>query len=151
MERGNKEQLFSGQTQTQPSAQFSCSVISNSFQPHGLQYTMFPCPSPAPKACSNSCPSSWWWTPTTSAAVTPFCSCLQSFPASRTFPTRQLLASGGQSIGISASASILPINIQDWFPLGLIGCISLLFTWLSRVFSNVTVQNLQFFSAKLSL
>ena len=91
----------------------------------GLQRTSLPCPSSTPRACSNSCPSSQWCHPTISSSVTPFSSCLQSFPALGSFPVSQFFTSGGQSIGVSASASVLPVNIQDWFPLGLIGLISL--------------------------
>ena len=133
------------------SVQFSCSVMSNSLQPHGLQNARLPCPSPTPRACSNSCPSSWWCHPTISSSVIPFSSCLQSFPASESFPMSQFFALGGQSIGVSASASVLPMNIQDWFPLGLTGLISLQSKRLSRVFSNTTVQKHQFFSTQLSL
>ena len=105
--------------------QFSHSVVSNSLQPHGLQHTRPPCPSPTHRACSNSCPSSHEWChPTISSSVTPFSSCPQSFPASRSFPMNQFFTSGGQSIG--TSASVLPKNIQDWFPLGLTALISLL-------------------------
>ena len=110
-----------------------------------------PCPSPSPRACSNSCPSSQWCHPTISFSVIPFSSCLQSFPASGSFPMSQFFTTGGQSIGVSASASVLPMNIQDWFPLGLTGVISLQSTGLSRVFSNTTVQKHQFFGAQLSL
>ena len=109
-----------------------------------------PCPSPTPRACSNSCPSSWWCHPTISSSVIPF-SCLQSFPASGSFPMSQFFASGGHSIGVSVSASVLPMNIQDWFPLGLTGWISLESKGLSRVFSNTTVQKHQFFDTQLSL
>ena len=98
--------------------QFSRSVVSNSLWPHGQQHARLPCPSPTPKACSNSCPLSWWCHPTISSSVIPFSSYLQSFQASGSFPMSQLFASGGQSVGVSASASILPMNIQDWFPLG---------------------------------
>ena len=97
-----------------------CSVVSNSLQPHGLQRTMHPCPSPSLGVCSNTCPSSWWCHPTISSSVVHF-SCLQSFPASGSFLRSQLFASGGQNIGVSASASVLPMNIQDWFPLGWTG------------------------------
>ena len=100
------------------SVQFSHSDVSDSLQPHGLQHTRLACPSPTPGACSNSCPSSWWCHPTISSSVIPFSSCLQSFPASGSFPMSQFFASGGQSIEASASASVLPMNIQDWFPLG---------------------------------
>ena len=102
-----------------------------------------PCPSPTP--CSNSCPSSQWCHPTISSSVIPFSSCLQSFPVSGSFQMSQLFASGGQNIGASASASVLPMNIQDWFPLGLTGLISLLSKGLSRVFSNTTVQKHQIY------
>ena len=100
------------------SVQFSCSVMSDSLQPRWLQHTRFPCPSPTPGACSNSCPSSQWCHPTISSSVVPFSSHLPSFPASGSFLVSQFFASGGQIIGVSASASILPMNIQDWFPLG---------------------------------
>ena len=114
------------------SVPFSCSVVSSSLRPQGLQHARRgPCPSPTPRACSNSCPSSLWCHPTILSSVVPFSSCLQSFPASGPFPESQLFASGGQSIGTSASASGLPMNMQGWFPLGLIGLISLLFMGLS--------------------
>ena len=119
--------------------------------PHGLQHARLPCPSPTPRACSNSCPLSWWCHPTISSSVFPFFSYLQSFPASGSFPVSQFFASGGQSIGASASASVLPMNIQDWFPLGWTGLISLESKGLSSVFSNTTVQKHQFFSAQLSV
>ena len=133
------------------SVQFSRSVVSNSLWPHGLQHTRPPCPSPTPRVYSNSCPLSQWCRPTISSSVVPFSSCLQSFPASRSFPMSQFFESGGQSIGVSASASVLPMNVLDWFPLGWTGWISLLSKGLSRVFSNTTVQKHQFFSAQLSL
>ena len=117
----------------------------------GLQHTRLPCPSPIPKACSNSRPSSQWCHPTISSSVIPFSSCLQSFPASGSFLMSQFFASGGQSIGASASASVLPMNIQSWFPLGGTGWISLQSKRLSRVFSNTTVQKHQFFGAQLYL
>ena len=104
---------------------FSHSVASNSLQPHGLQHARLSCPSPTPRACSNSCPLSQWCHPTISSSVVPFSSCLQSFPASGSFPVSQHFISGGQSIGVSASASVLPMNIQDWFPWGWTGLISL--------------------------
>ena len=104
---------------------FSQSVVSDSLWPQGLQYARLPCPSPTPGASSNSCPSSQWCHPTISSSVVPFSSCLQSFPASGSFPMSQFFASGGQSIGVSASASALPVNIQDWFPSGWTGWISL--------------------------
>ena len=129
------------------SVQFSHSVLSDSLQPHGLQHARLPCLSPIPKACSNSCPSSWWCHPTISSSVIPFSSCTQSFPASGSFPMSQLFTSGSQSIG--ASASVLPVNIQGWFPLGLTGLISLNSKGLSRVFSKTTVQKHQFFSTLL--
>ena len=135
----------------QGSVQFSHSVMSNSLWPHGLRHTRHPCPSPTPRACSNSCPSSQWYHPTISSSVIPFSSCLQFCPASRSFPVSQFFISGGQSIGVSVSASVLPMNIQDWFPLGLTGLISLQSKGLSRVFCNNTVQKHQFFSAQLSL
>ena len=107
------------------SVQFSHSVMSNSLRPHGLQHTRPPCPSPTPRVHPNSCPLSRWCNPTISSSVTPFSSCLQSFPASGSFQMSQFFASGGQSIGVSASTSALPVNIQDWFPLGRTGWISL--------------------------
>ena len=116
------------------SLQFSCSVMSNSLPPHGLQHTRLPCPSPIPRAYSNSCPSSQWYHPTISSSGIPFSSCLQSFPASGSFPMCQFFTSGSQSIGVSASASVLPKNIHDWFPLGLTDLISLQSKGLSRVF-----------------
>ena len=134
------------------SVQFSHLVVSNSLRPHGRQHTRPPCPSPTtPGACSNSCPSSWWCHPTISTSVFPFSSCLQSFRASGSLPVSQFFASDGQSIGVSASASVLPVNIEDWLPLGWTGWISLQSKGLSRVFSNTTVQKHQFFSAQPSL
>ena len=130
---------------------FSCSIVSDSLQPRGLQHARLPCLSPTPRAYSNSCPSSWWCHPTLSSSVIPFSSRLQSFPASGSFQMSQLFASGGQSIGVSASTSVLPMNIQDWFPLGRTGWIALQSKGLSRVFSNTTVQKHQFFSTQLSL
>ena len=130
------------------SVQFSCSVMSNSLWPHESQHARPPCPSPAPRVHSDSCPSHWWCHPTISSSVIPF-SCLQSFPAS--FQMSQFFASGGQSIGVSASASVLSMNIQDWFPLGWTGWISLQSKGLSRVFPNITIQKHQFFSIQLSL
>ena len=114
--------------------------MSDSLQPHGLQHTKLPCPSPTPGACWNPCPLSRWCHPTISSSVVPFFSHLQSFPVSGSFQISQFLASGGQSIGVSASASVLPMNIQDWFPLGWTGLISLQSKGLSRVFPNTTVQ-----------
>ena len=133
------------------SVQFSHSVMSNSLRPHGLQHARPPCPSPTPGVYSSSCPLSQWCHPTISSPVIPFSSHLQSFPASGSFQMNQLFTAGGQSIGASASTSVLPMNIQDWFPLGLTGRISLQSKGLSRVFSNTTVQKHQFFSAQLSL
>ena len=103
------------------SVQFSSTVVSNSLWPHGLQHTKFPCPSLAPRACSNSCPPSRWCHPTISSTVVPFSSCLQSFPTSGSFPMSWFFPSGGQQMGASASSLVLPMNIQDWFPLGLTG------------------------------
>ena len=124
--------------------------MSDSLQPHGLLHARLPCPLLlSPWVCSNSCPLSWWCHPTTSSSVAPFSSCLHSFPASGSCPVSQLFASGGQSIG--AAASVLPMNIQGWFPLGLIGLMSLLSKELSRVFSNTTVQKHQFFNTQPSL
>ena len=133
-----------------PSVQFSCSVVSDSLQPHGLQHARPPCLSPTPGVYPNSCPLSQWCHPTVSSSVVPFSSHLQSFPASGSFQMSQFFASGGQSIGVSASTSVLPMNTQDWSPLGLTGWISLLSKGLSRVFSNITVQKHQFFGAQLS-
>ena len=159
------------------SVQFSHSVISNSLWPHGLQHAKLPYPSPTPGACSNSCPSSQWHHPTISPSVAPFSSRLQSFTASGSFPVNhptfsssvvpfssrsqsfpalgsfpmsQLFALGGQSIGASVSASVLPMIIQDWFSWGLSGLISLQSKGLSRIFSNTTVQKHQFFGAQSS-
>ena len=131
------------------SVQFSHSVMSDSLWPCGLHHTRLTCPSPIPGAYSNSCPSSWWCHPIIS--VVPFSSRLQSFPASGAFQMSQFFSSGGQSIGVSASASVLQMNIQDWFPLGLTGLIFLQSKGLSRVFSNTTIQKHQFFGAQLSL
>ena len=131
-------------------SQFSHSVTSDSLRPHGLQHTRLPCPSSTPWPYLNSCPSSWWCHPTVSSSVVPFSSCLQSFPASGSFPVRQFFTSGGQSIGVSASASVLPMNIQDRFPLGCTGWISLQSKELSRIFSSTTIQKHQFFDAQPS-
>ena len=131
-----------------------CSVAQSSptlCDPHVLQHTRLPCPSPAPGAYSNSCPSSQQCHPTISSSVVPLSSCLQSFPASGSFLMSQFFTSGGQSIGASASASILPMSIQDLFPLGWTGFISLQSKGLSRVRSNTTVPKHQFFSTQLSL
>ena len=129
---------------------FSCSVMSNPLQPHGLQHTRLPSSSLSPGACSNSCPSSQWCHPTISSSVIPFSSCLQSFPASGSFLISQLFTASSRSIGVSASIPILPMNIQDWFPLGLTGLISLQSKGLSRIFSNTTVQKHQFFGTQPS-
>ena len=128
-------EVFSSVTQ-------SCPTL----RPHGLQHTRFPCPSPTPGAYSNSRPLSQWCHPTNSSSVVPISSCLQSFPATESFPMSQFFASGGQSTGVSASTSVLAMNIKDWFPLGWTGQISLQSKGLSRVFSNTTVQKHQFFS-----
>ena len=133
------------------SVQFSCSVISDSLWPHGLQHTTPPCPSPTPGIYSNSCPLSQWCHPTISSSVVPVSSRLQSFPASGSFQMSQLFPSCGQSIGVSASTSVFPMNTQDWSPLGWTGWISLQSKGLSRVFSNTTVQKHQFFGVQPSL
>ena len=133
------------------SVQFSHSVMSDSLWPHELQHARPPCPSPTPGVHPNSCPLSWWCHPAILSSVIPFSSCLQSFPTSGSFQMSQLFASGGQSIGVSASKSVLPTYTQDWHPLGWTGWISLQFKGLSRVFFSTTVQKHQFFSAQLSL
>ena len=130
--------------------QFSHSFMSDSLWPHESQHTRPPCPSPTPGVYSNSCPSSRWCHPAISSSVVPFSYCLQS-PASRSFPMSQFFTSGGQRFGVSASTSVLPMNTQDWSPLGWTGWISLQSKGLSRVFCNTTVQKHQFFSAQLSL
>ena len=122
--------------------------MSDSLQPYGLQHSKLPCSSPTQGACSNSRPLSWWWHPTISSSVVPFSSCLQSFPASGSFQMSQLFTSGGQSIGVSASTSVFPMNIQDWFLLGLTGLSSLQSKGLSWVFPNTTVQKHQPFFCK---
>ena len=132
------------------SVQFSHSVMSDSLLPHESQHARPPCPSPAPRVYSNPCPSSRWCHPAISSSVVPFSSCPQSLPASGSFPISQLFSSGGQSIGVSASASVLPMNTQDWSPLGWTGWTPLQSKGLSRVFSNTTVQKHQFFGAQLS-
>ena len=124
--------------------------MSESLQPHESQHARPPCPSPTPGVHLNSCPSSRWCHPAISSSVSPFSSCPQSLPASGSFPMSQRFAWGGQSIGVSALASFLPKNTQDWSPLGWMGCISLQSKGLSRVFSNTTVQKHQFFGAQLS-
>ena len=118
---------------------FNCSVVSDSLPPHGRQHARLPCSSPIPRACSDSSPSTWWCCLTFSSSADLFSFCLQSLPASGSFPMSQFFTSGGQGIGASASASVLPMNIQDLFPLGLTGLISLLLKGLSRVFSSITV------------
>ena len=130
---------------------FAHSVVSNSLRPHELRHTRLPWPSPSPKAYSNSCPLSQWCYPTIPSFVIPFHSCLQSFPASGSFLMSYLFASGSQPIGASVSTSVLPMNIQDWFPLGLTGSISLQYKGLSRVSSNSTDQKHQFFGTQSSL
>ena len=132
-------------------SQFSHSVVSDSLWLHGLQHARLPCPSPTPGDYVNSCPLHQWYHPTTSSSVDPFSFYLQSFPASGSFPLNRFFTSGGQSTGVSTSASVLLMNIQDWFPLGWTGWIPLQSKGLSRVFSNTTVQKHQFFGAQLSL
>ena len=130
-------------------AQFSCLVMSDSLRPHGLQHASLPCPPPTPGIYSNLCPLSGWSHPTILSSVVPFSSHLQSYPASGSFQMSQRIWNS-MSIGVSALASVLPMNIQDWFPLGWTGWISLQSKWLSRVFSNTTVQKHKFFSPLLS-
>ena len=132
------------------SVQFSCSAMSNSLRPHESQHTRPPCPSPTPRVHPNSCASNRWCHPAISSSVIPFSSCPQSLPASGSFPVSQLFAWGGQSIGVSTSASVLPVNTQDWSPLGWTGWISLQSKGVARVFSSTTVQKHQFFGAQLS-
>ena len=133
------------------SVRFSRSVMSDSLRPHEPQHTRPLCPSPTARVYPNSCPLSWWYHSTISSSVVPFSSCPQSFSASGSFPTSQFFASGGKSIGVSASASVQPMNTQEWSPLGWTGWISLQSKGLSRVFSNTTVQKYQFFGTQLSL
>ena len=134
------------------SVQFSRSVVSNSLWPHGPQHTRPLCPSLTPGVHPNPCPLSWWCHPTiSSSSAVPYSSCPQSFPASGSFPMSRLFASGGQSIRAPASASVLPVNIEGWFPLGLTGLMSLQSKGLSRVFSSTTVWKHQFFGAQSSL
>ena len=128
---------------------FSHPVMSYSLQSHGLQHSSLPCPSLSPRVCSNSCPLSQWYHPTISSSAPSFSLCLQSFPASRSFPISQLFTSASKNIGTSSSASVLPMNIQGWFPLELTGLISLLSRGLSRVFSSITIWKLQFFALSL--
>ena len=132
------------------SVQFSRSVVSYCLRPHELQCASPPCPSPTPGVHSNSCPSSQWYHPAISSSIVPFSSCPQSLPTSESVPMSQLFVSGGQSTGVSALASFLPKNTQDWSPLGWTGWTSLKSMGLSRVFSNTTFQKHQFFSAQLS-
>ena len=132
------------------SVQFSCSVVSNSLLPHESQHARLPCPSPTPRVYSRSCPLSRWCHPAISSSAVPFSSCSPSLPPSESFPVSQLFTSGGQSIGVSASASVLPKNTQGWSPSEWTGWISLQSKGLSRVFSNTTVQKHQFFGAQLS-
>ena len=137
-------------TYTRYSVQFSLSVVSDSLQPHKLQHTRPPCPSPTPGVYQNSCPASRWCHSAIASSVVPFTSCPQSLPASGSFPMSQLFTWSGQSTGVSTSTSVLPMNIQDWFPLGLTGCISLQSRELWRVFSNTMVKKHQFFGTQLS-
>ena len=130
--------------------QFSHSVVSDSLWPHESQHSRPPCPSPTPRVHSDSCPSSQWCHPAISSSVVPFSSCPQSLPASESFPISQLFTWGSQSTGVSALASFLPKNTQDWSPSEWTDWISLQSKWLSRVFSNTTVQKHQFFGAQLS-
>ena len=132
-------------------SQFSHSVVSDSLQSHESQHTRPPCPSTTPGVHSDSHPSSQWCHPSISSSIILFSSSLQSFPASGSFQMSQFFSTGGQSIGVSASASVLPMNIQDWFPLGWTDWMSLQSKGLSTVFSNITVQKHQFFSTQLSL
>ena len=142
---------FHGQRAWRTIVQFSRWAISDSLRPHELQHARPPCLSPTPRVHPNSCPSSWWYHLTISSSVAPFSSCPQSFPASRSFQMSQLFASGGPRTGTSASASVFPMNTQEWSPLGWTSWISLQSKGLSRVFSNTTVQKHQFFGAQLSL
>ena len=144
------QKLYHSQNLTLQFSQFSRSVVSDSLWPHESQHARPPCPSPTPGVYSNSCPSSWWCHPAISSSVISF-SCPQSLPASGSFPVSQLFAWGDQSTGVSVSASVLPLNTQDWSPLGWTGWISLQAKGLSRVFSNTTVQKHQFFGTQLSL
>ena len=147
----NKKCLTQKETGGMHSAvQFSCSVVFDSFWPHELQHARLLCPSPISRAYSDSWPYSQWCHPISSSVI-PFSSCLQSFPKSGSFQMSQFFPSDGQSITVSASASVLPMNIQDWFPLELTGSISLKSKGLSRVFSNTTMQKHQFFATQLSL
>ena len=154
MDRRNGQVTVNGitKTRTQLSIQFrSVAQSCPTLQPHRLQHTRPPCPSPTPRVYSNSCPLSRWCHPTVSSSVTPFFSRLQSCPASGSSPVSQFFTWGGQGVGVSASASVLPMNTQDWSPVGWTGWISLQSKGLSRVFSNTTVKKHQFLSAQLSL
>ena len=146
----HKVLLYSNCSLTFSSVQFSRSVVSDSLRPHELQHARPPCPSPTPGVHPNPCPSGRWCHPTLSSSVVPFSSCPQSFPASESFQMSQLFTSGGQSIGVSTSTSVLSVNNQDSSALGWTGWISLQSKGLSRVFSNTTVQKHQFFSSQLS-
>ena len=143
--------LYQNRKLDKSSVQFSLSVVSNSLWPHELQDARPPCPSPTPGVHPNPCPSSRCCHPTISSSVIPISSCPQSFPTSEAFQMSQLFTSDGQNIGVSASISVLPMNTQDWSPLGWTGWISLQSKGLSKVFSNTTVQKHQFFSIQLSL
>ena len=147
----NKTAFLLRKCSTLSLVEFSCSVMSDSLRPYGLHAARLPCLSPTPGACSNLCPLSWWCHPTSSSFVVLYSFCLQSFPASGSFPVSEFFSSGGHSIGVSASATVLPMNIEDWFPLGLTSLISLQSKGLWRVFSNTTVQKQQFFGAQHSL
>ena len=146
-----QEKLHKSISEWVSSVQFCRSVVSDSLRPHEPQHARPPCPSPTPGVHTNPCPSSRWCHPTISSSVVPFSSCPQFFPASGYFPMSQLFALGGQSIVVSASTSVLPMNTHDWSPWGWTGWISLQSKGLSRVFSNTTVQKHQFFGAQISL
>ena len=146
-----RKSQFSFQSWRIQNVHFSLSVTSDSLLLHGLQHARPPCPSPTTRVYSSSCPLSWWCHLTISSSVVPFSSCLQSCPASGSFQISQFFASGGQSIGVSASAWVLPMNIQDWFPLGWTGWISLQSKGFSRVLSNTTFQKHQFFGTQVTL
>ena len=145
-----KYSSFEGLQRFSSSVQFRGVVMSDSLWPHGLRHIRPPCPSPTTGVYSNSCPLSWWCHPTISSSVISFPSCLQSFPAAGSFPMSQFFTSGDQSIGDTASTSVLPMNTKHWSPLGWTGWISVLSKGLSRGFSNTTVQKHQFFRAQLS-
>ena len=149
-DRRGVKHLLCHLTMFSPSLQFTYSVVSDSLWPHESQHTRPPCPSPTLGVHPDSCPSSQWCHPAISSSLAPFSSCPQPLPASGSFPMSQLFASGGQSTGVSASASVLPMNTQDWSPLGWTGWISLQSKGLSRVFSSTTVQKHQFFGTQLS-